>query len=115
LKSKPGIWHFKKDLKKHENEKNVIYYLINTKTTPKKLYIGSAKRLGNRLRGKRPEIPDWNKFHYDVLKPEFSGFLQRIEYYSILSFAKIFKNKMNVPTLGVGEFILVNKAKGLKP
>ena len=114
LKPKRG-WIAKNDLKKHK-EKFVIYYLIDTKSRPKKLYIGSSEQpVCVRIGGRRPEIPTWNKFRYDVLKPEFSGFLKRIEFHTIISFAKLFKNKMGLPTLGNGEFILMNKAKGLKP
>ena len=108
-------WFLKKDLKKHENEKFVIYYLIDDSTKPKKLYVGSAKHLGSRLRGRRPEIPNWNRFRYDLLKPEFSGLLRRVEFYTINSLAGIFKNKMNLPTLGIDEIILMNKARGLNP
>lgn len=108
-------WLPKKDLKKHEDEKFVIYYLVDSTTKPKKLYIGSAKHLGSRLKSRRPEILKWNKFRYDILKPEFSGLLKRVEFHTILSFASIFKNKMNRPTLGIKEYILVNKARGLKP
>lgn len=112
---KSSKWLPKKLLKKHEHEKFVIYYLIDTTTKPKKLYIGSAKHLGSRLKSRRPEIPKWNKFRYDTLKPEFSGLLRRIEFHTILSLACIFKNKMDRPALEIGEFILVNKARGIKP
>ena len=112
---KSSKWLPKKLLKTHEHEKFVIYYLVDTKNESKKLYVGSAKHLGSRLKSKRPEIPKWNKFRYDTLKPEFSGLLRRIEFHTILSLACIFKNKMNRPTLGIEEFILVNKARGLKP
>lgn len=112
---KSSKWLPKKLLKKHENEKFVIYYLIETRSKPKKLYVGSAKHLGSRLKSRRPEIPKWNKFRYDILKPEFSGLLRRIEFHTILSLACIFKNEMDRPTLGIEEFILVNRARGLKP
>jgi len=108
-------WSPKKDLKKHFNENFVIYYLIDSISKPKKLYIGSARNLGSRFRAPRNEIPNWDSFRYDVLKPEFSGLLRRFEFHTILAFSSIFKNTMNYPTLGLEEFIVVNRARGLNP
>lgn len=112
---KTSKWFPKRELRQHQNEKFVIYFLMNTRSRPKELYIGKADILGARVKTRRQEIPNWNVFRYSVLKPEFSGFLERIEYYTILAFARIFKNKMKTPTLGLEDFIIVNKAKGLNP
>ena len=58
--TKETEWYDITELKNHEDERYVIYYLLDDEN--KKIYIGSAKRLGNRVKPKRKEIPNWNKF-----------------------------------------------------
>ena len=66
-----------------------FYYLVDE--TNKQIYIGSAIRLGDRVKIGRKEIPFWNKFRYEILHPEYHSFLREIEYHSIMNFAKFFQ------------------------
>jgi len=100
-------WIPKKELKEHKLAKYVIYYLLDEKN--KKLYIGSAIDLFSRLKTRRPEIPEWNKFRYEALRPDFSKFLHRIEYHTIQAFGSLLKNKVKVSSLSFSKYELVNK------
>ncbi len=106
LKS-PNEWISKKKLKDHKQAKYAIYYLLDTKNG--KIYVGSAKDLFSRLHSHRPEIPEWDKFRYETLRPDFRKFLHRIEAHTIKSFATIFDNKLKVPSLNLGKYELMNK------
>jgi hypothetical protein len=44
----------------------------------KEIYIGSATRLGDRVKPNRHEIPGWNKFRYEIVSPEYHAFLRMI-------------------------------------
>ena len=103
----PDRWLKKNELKDHRHAKFAIYYLLDTKNDA--IYIGSAIDLFTRLKGKRSEIPHWDKFRYEVLKPEFSKFLHRIEYHTIRSYASILRNKLKIPSLKLSKIKLVNK------
>lgn len=109
LIQKSTNWLKVSDFKKHKNVANVIYYLVNTKK--KLLYIGKAEHLGNRVvPGKdHQNMPgDWDLFKYDIVRSEFSNILERIEDHTIRSFASVFKNAKNYPSLNVSNFKLVN-------
>ena len=75
----------------------------------KEIYIGSATRLGDRVKPNRHEIPGWNKFRYEIVSPEYHDFLRMIEYHSIMNFATFFKNSGNLTSLKLSEYTLVNK------
>lgn len=108
LISKSVNWHNVKDFNKHSNAVNVIYYLANTKK--RLLYIGKAENFGNRVKPgrKHQNMPeDWNKFRYDIVKPEYSNILEKIEDHTIRAFASILENNKNYPSLQLG-FKLVN-------
>jgi hypothetical protein len=94
-------------LKEHKDSGYVVYYLLDE--AGKKLYIGSAKTLGERVKPGRAEIPNWNKFRYDIIKPEHHSQLVALEYFSIMSFARILNNAGNKRTLGIADLTLVNK------
>ena len=102
-------WLDKKELKKteHNTKMNVIYYLLNSKE--KTLYIGKATSLGKRVKEKRAEIPNWDKFRYDVLRPEFSNILERVEGHTIRAFASVLNNTQNFDSLSISNCKLVNK------
>ena len=88
---------------------NVIYYLVNTKK--KLLYVGKAENLGKRVKPRRKHQnmeEDWDLFRYDIIRPEFSKILERIEDHTIRSFASILNNTKNYPSLGLSNFKLVN-------
>jgi len=109
LISRSTTWIPVKEFQKHAGAVNVIYYLANTKQ--KFLYIGKAEILGNRVHPGRnhQNMPgDWNKFRYDIVKPEYSAILDKIEDHTIRSFASILKNNKNYPSLEIGTYILVN-------
>ena len=101
------VWYDISELKDHKDSNYVVYYLLDE--TDKKLYIGSAKTLGDRLKSVREQIPNWNKFRYDIIKPEYRLQLIALEYFSIMSFARIFNNAGNKRTLGITDLTLVNK------
>jgi hypothetical protein len=100
-------WFSITDIKKYENEPYVIYYLVDEKK--KEIYIGSAKRLGDRVKPGRVEIPGWNKFRFEIVHPSFHENLREIEYHAIMAFARFFINKGNLSSLEVSNYSLVNK------
>lgn len=109
LISKSVNWHNVKDFNEHINAVNVIYYLANTKK--KLLYIGKAENFGRRVRPgrKHQNMPgDWDKFRYDIIKPEYSNILDKIEDHTIRAFASILENNKKHPSLRLGHFRLVN-------
>jgi len=109
LISKSENWHDLRDFKNHVNKVNVIYYLANTKK--KLLYIGKAEILGKRVKPgrKHQNMPkDWDKFRYDIVKPEYSNILDKIEDHTIRAFASILENSKRYPSLKLGRFKLVN-------
>lgn len=109
LIQKSTNWISVYDFDKHKNAINVIYYL--SKSRDKKLYIGKAENLGKRVKpGKKHQnMPgDWDKFKYDIIRPEFANILERIEDHTIRTVASIIKNKKNYSSLNIGDFELVN-------
>lgn len=100
-------WYDITELKNHKDSIYVVYYLIDE--IGRKLYIGSAETLGDRVKPGRSEIPNWNKFRYDIIKPEHHSELRALEYFSIISFARILNNSGNKRTLGISDLTLVNK------
>ncbi len=108
LVTKSTKWHDKKELKKHQDAKYVIYYLIDEEH--KEIYIGSAMRLGDRIKEGRDEIPGWNKFKYEILHPQYHHLLRRIEFYAIRSFAGFLQNKAGDSELMISDYKLVNKS-----
>ncbi len=105
--TKSTKWMNIDELYKHEDINYVVYYLVDE--VNKQIYIGSATRLGDRVKPNRPEIPGWNKFRYEIIHPNYHNDLREIEYHSIMNFAKFFKNNGNVSTMGISDYILVNK------
>ncbi len=100
-------WFDIRDLSNHVDTPYVVYYLIDE--DKKQIYIGSARRLGDRVKAGRKEIPGWNKFMYEVVHPNFHAYLKEIEYHSIMNFAKFFKNNGKRTSLSISEYTLVNK------
>ena len=102
-------WFKTKDFKHHSNSQNVIYYLLNT--TKKELYIGKAENFGKRVKPGRKHQDmngDWDLFKYDIVRPEFSNILERIEDHTIRSFASVLKNKKGYPSVNLSDYTLVN-------
>ncbi len=100
-------WLDANDLYKHEEQNHVIYYLVDEEN--KQLYIGSAIRLGDRVKRNRPEIPNWNKFRYEIVHPKFHCLLRSIEYHSIMNFSRFFTNNGKLSSLKLSDYTLVNK------
>jgi hypothetical protein len=100
-------WMSATQLKKHKDKQNVIYYLVDS--IKKELYIGKANNLGQRVKIGRSEIKGWDKFRYDLIRPEFSNILERIEDHTIRAFASVLENTQKFDTLGLSEYKLVNK------
>lgn len=98
------------EIQKHSETPYVIYYLLDD--INKQIYIGSAKRLGDRVKQGRPEIPGWNKFRFEKLHESYYKDLHNIEYHSIINFSKFFKNNGNKPSVNISDYVLVNKDYG---
>lgn len=105
--TKSSKWMDISELQAHENLPYVVYYLIDEQN--KEIYIGSAKRLGDRVKPNRTEIPEWNKFRYEIIHPRFHKNLREIEYHSIMNFARFFENGGNLTSIELSEYKLVNK------
>lgn len=105
--TKYSSWKSIDELHKYEDTPYVVYYLVDD--TNKEIYIGSAQRLGDRVKPGRHEIPNWNKFMFEIIHPEFHAFLKEIEYHSIMTFAKFLTNNGNRSSLGISNYKLVNK------
>jgi hypothetical protein len=103
-------WMSVKEFKKHGGVNNVIYYLANTKK--KLIYIGKAENLGRRVKTNKTHqgMPiGWDKFRYDILRPEYSTILDKVEDHTIRAFAHILKNNNGSSSLGIGSYKLVNR------
>jgi hypothetical protein len=100
-------WEPRKKLQTQIDAKNVIYNLIDTKH--KKIYIGEAESLVQRLNQNREVIKDWDYYRFDCL-PEGLTRIQRIaiERLLIRTFASFFNNKKGIPSKKVSEYDLVN-------
>lgn len=105
--TKSTKWMDISELYKHENVNYVVYYLIDD--TNKQIYIGSAIRLGDRVKPNRSEIPDWNKFRYEIIHPKYHNMLREIEYHSIMNFARFFTNSGKLTSMQISDYTLVNK------
>ena len=52
---------------------------------------------------------DWDKFKYDIIKPEYTKFLDQIEDHTIRAFASIIKNNSGYASLNISNYTLANK------
>jgi len=100
-------WFKKDEIIQHEDTRYVVYYLIDEKN--KELYIGSATRLGDRVKVGRKEIPCWNMFKYDIIHPQYHHLLRRIEFHTIGAFASFMENNGKIKYFGISDYKLVNK------
>ena len=75
----------------------------------KEIYIGSANKLGDRVKEGRKEIPNWTKFKYDIIHPKYHHLIRRIEFHTIRAFSGFFQNKGNMKYFPVSTYKLVNK------
>lgn len=100
-------WLSISELYQHEDIGFVVYYLLDEMN--KELYIGSARRLGDRVKPGRSEIPGWNMFRYEILHPLFHKNLREVEYHSIMNFARMMKNDGNLTSVALSDYRLVNK------
>jgi hypothetical protein len=108
LITKSTEWLDKGQLIHHQNAQYVVYYLIDEFN--KEIYIGSAIRLGNRVKEGRSEIPGWTKFKYEIVHPGYHHLLRRIEVHAINAFASFFESNGKVDYYPVSEYKLVNKS-----
>ena len=97
-------------LPQHEDTPYVVYYLVDDEE--KEIYIGSAKRLGDRVKPGRREISGWKRFRYEILHSAYRSQLKEIEYHSIRTFASFFENAGGRRSLELSEYRLVNKDYG---
>lgn len=108
LITKSTKWFNKSELNQHQNVPYVIYYLIDV--TNREIYIGSAKRLGDRVKVGRSEIPGWSKFKYEIVHPDYHKLLRRIEFHTIGAFASFLENRGGIDSFKISEYRLVNKS-----
>jgi hypothetical protein len=114
LITKSSRWYNVKDFNHHADKVNVIYYLFHTRK--RLLYIGkSSSAMGSRVKPKKAHqgMPaGWDMFKYDIIKHEYSGFLELIEDHTIRAFASVLLNYKNYPTISSVEtkkpYTLVN-------
>jgi len=88
LITKSSKWHSIDELNDYADTKYVVYYLIDENN--KEIYIGSAKRLGDRVKPKRREIPGWTQFKYEIVHRDNRHLLRKIEFHAIRAFASFF-------------------------
>jgi hypothetical protein len=101
-------WFDRSLVSQHKGYTSVIYYLIDE--SKKEIYIGSANKLGDRVVPGRHEIPGWNKFRYDIIKPEYEHLKIRIENEIINAFARVLNSNIkNIFPYTISEYKLVNK------
>lgn len=105
--TKYSDWKNIDDLQQYIDTPYVVYYLMDENN--KEIYIGSAKRLGDRVKANRAEIPGWNKFMFEIIHPNFHPYLKEIEYHSIMTFAKFLNNNGRKHSMKISEYKLVNK------
>jgi hypothetical protein len=101
-------WISKDELYLHKDVRNAVYYLVDT--INKEIYIGYCSNLGNRVKFNRKEIPNWDMFKYETIKPEYINIKGKIESHAIRAFASFLENGANEPFLKISEFKLKNKA-----
>jgi hypothetical protein len=101
-------WEPRGKLKSQIDAKNVIYNLIDT--VNKKIYIGEAESLIQRLNQNRNVINDWDFYRFDCL-PKGLSRPQRIaiERLLIRTFASFFNNKKGILSKLVSDYELVNE------
>ena len=100
-------WLEIKELKKVSSAPYIIYCLVDDQQ--KLFYIGHALSLGKRVRKNKSEIPNWNRFMYAELHPDFRGYMNELEYFTINMFARFFKNCGNVKYKSIDGYTQVNK------
>lgn len=100
-------WLDIKELKKFSSAAYIIYCLVDDKQ--KLFYIGHALNLGKRVRENRNEIPNWNRFMYAELHPNFRQYMNELEYFAINMFARFFNNCGNIKYKSIDGYTQVNK------
>jgi len=98
------------DLVKFSKRSNVIYLLYHS--GKKKLYVGKANILGDRVKkggGRIGLESDWDKFMYFEVHPDYSMFIEQIESFTIRSFASLLDNKVGIKNLSDKGVKLVNR------
>lgn len=100
-------WISISELYKHKEVNNVVYYLVDT--VNKEIYIGACDNLGSRVKPNRKEIPGWNLFKYEIIKPKYWIMKYKIEAHSIRAFASFLENGANEPCLKISNYKLNNR------
>ncbi|MDP7465469.1 MAG: GIY-YIG nuclease family protein [Candidatus Marinimicrobia bacterium] len=103
-------WLPSKDIRNYSNRSNVIYLLYHS--AKKKLYIGKANILGNRVKkgsGRVGLDSEWDKFMFFEVHPDYSMFLEQIESFTIRTFASLLENDVGIKNLPDKGVKLVNR------
>jgi hypothetical protein len=103
-----GSWRERSKLASQGEAKSVIYNLIDTKN--RKIYVGEAESLTNRLKQEKENILDWDFYRFDML-PEGLSKQQRVEIERLIIriFASFFENTKGIEFIKVSDFVLANK------
>jgi len=51
---------------------------------------------------------DWDRFKYDIVKPDYLPILERIEDHTIRTVASLLKNDQGYSSLNLSEYTIVN-------
>lgn len=95
------------ELNKYSQAPFIIYCLVSD--SDQQFYIGRAQNLGKRVHKNRSEIPNWNRFMYAEVHPDFREYQNELEYFAINLFARFFKNKGKIKHLNICGYTQVNK------
>lgn len=102
-----GDWRPKSEMKTFLDQRNIIYYLLDSKN--QLLYIGEAEHT-KRIMQARKEIPEWDYFRVDML-PEWLSRTQRLELERLVirSFAALLFNTRQIKSMEISGYRLANK------
>lgn len=100
-------WMDIKEIEKYKGTRNIIYFLLNSAT--KEIYIGSTNLFEKRVTVQKSELPNWDKFRFEVVNPDYTTILRDIEFMIIRNFANVLKNNDNIKGLDVNEYTLANR------
>jgi len=103
-------WYKVDDIKKFKNRSNIIYLLHDS--DKKTVYVGKANDFGSRIKkgiGRVGMSPNWDKFMFFELNPDYNYLLDDIETFAIRFMASVMTNDVNVKSLIDTKLKLVNK------
>lgn len=95
---------------KFKDRNNVIYLLFHSKDNH--LYIGKANNFGARVKQGKGRVglkPNWDKFMWFEINPEYNVFLEELEHFLIRTFASTLNSQLDVEPIIDSKIELVNR------